>query len=638
MKRPLNGWLLNWMRQGTCRYREDHYDDCRNVKGNKSAFFEPIIYLIIALGVVIPISLLMGYSRYGLDFTDESFSLVWMSNPFIYKVSVSQFGFIYYPLDTLLHGNIQALRKSNIIISYGLAWLLSDLLLKPVFRNESRKWCRLIVSAGIATVILSFLVPYGHWKLTPNYNSLALQALLIAAVGFLFVDAKSRDGYRYSGWILIGVAGWLAFMAKPTTAFGLGCCVVFYALNTKKLNFGSFLLAAGVAIMLLIVSAIFLDGSVTAFIERLTMSLADEHLFNSGHSISEVFIKLFVFPSGMRSKFLFIVVITFVFVAYFTRSFRLILALSTVAIVAVLILASVVITNDGIGRSDYRAIVVMMLMGLLPFIVTLFIVFNRFNALNKMHHEHIPLALSFIFFPHIYAFGTNNDYLLQASAVGFFWILAALVFLIPIIIERNIIKMIFPFTVATQLVAIGCVLIGFQSPYRQLLPLNQNNYLVVVGKSGSNVVLSERDGRCIEEAKQSAFQANFIMGTPVIDLTGCSPGVLYSLGAKNIGSAWLSGGYPGSNQAAVASLKRVSCNELATAWLLVEHGQPRSLSTAVLACFGANFDQHYKVVASWVAPSRGGINHPVRYQQLLMPTRSLSTAVAACQAERGVLK
>jgi ABC-type uncharacterized transport system permease subunit len=59
------------------------YDDCRNMKGKKTALFEAIILLIIALWVVFLFSFLMGYSRYGLDFTDEGFSLVWMSNPFI---------------------------------------------------------------------------------------------------------------------------------------------------------------------------------------------------------------------------------------------------------------------------------------------------------------------------------------------------------------------------------------------------------------------------------------------------------------------------------------------------------------------------------------------------------------------------
>lgn len=452
---------------------------------------------------------------------------------------------------------------------------------------------------------------------------------MIAAVGLLLVDAKLTERFRYAVWILISVAGWLAFMAKPTTAFGLGCCVVFYAFTSKNFNFGSLLVAMGVAIMLLIVSAIVIDGSVTAFIERLTMAVTDEHLFNSEHGISEVFRKFFVFPGGMRSKILFCLAITVVCIAYFSRSLSMIVALSGLAIVVCIVLATIVITIESIGRSDNRAIVVMLLMGLLPFIATLFFVFNRFNALNNIPHQKIPLALSFLFFPHIYAFGTNNDYLLQASGVGFFWILAVMVLFIPIIRERNIIKTLLPFTIATQSVAIVCVLIGFQSPYRQPQPLNQNDYSVAVGKSGSNLILSERDGHCIDSAERSAFQAKFIIGTPVIDLTGCSPGVLYSLGAKNTGSAWLLGGYPGSNQAAIASLKRVSCNELASAWLLVEPGQPRSLSTEVLSSFGANFEQDYKVVASWVAPSRGSAQ-PLRYQQLLMPTRHFSTALLAC--------
>ena len=81
--------------------------------------------VLSALGSVLVLGLLLKYSAYGIDFTDESFYLVWISNPFIYSVSLTQFGFIYHPLYSLLGGDIAALRQANILITYGLAWSLA---------------------------------------------------------------------------------------------------------------------------------------------------------------------------------------------------------------------------------------------------------------------------------------------------------------------------------------------------------------------------------------------------------------------------------------------------------------------------------------------------------------------------------
>ena len=51
------------------------------------------------------------YCSHGIDFTDEGFYLNWISNPFLYKASTTQFGYIYHPLFLLVEGNISKLRQ-----------------------------------------------------------------------------------------------------------------------------------------------------------------------------------------------------------------------------------------------------------------------------------------------------------------------------------------------------------------------------------------------------------------------------------------------------------------------------------------------------------------------------------------------
>ena len=78
-----------------------------------------------ALGTFLFIWQLLKYSAYGIDFTDESFYLVWIANPFLYEGSTSQFGFVYHPLYSLLGSDIANLRQANILITFGLAWIFA---------------------------------------------------------------------------------------------------------------------------------------------------------------------------------------------------------------------------------------------------------------------------------------------------------------------------------------------------------------------------------------------------------------------------------------------------------------------------------------------------------------------------------
>src|ERR1700738_1930606 len=70
--------------------------------------------------------------RSGFDFTDEGFYLNWISNPWNYHSSVSQFGFVYRPLFKLVGGDIVLLRQANVLILFALAWALCFVLFRSV--------------------------------------------------------------------------------------------------------------------------------------------------------------------------------------------------------------------------------------------------------------------------------------------------------------------------------------------------------------------------------------------------------------------------------------------------------------------------------------------------------------------------
>lgn len=109
--------------------------------------------------------------------------------------------------------------------------------------DQIGKWSLLTHSAGFATVSLLFLV---FWLITPTYERLAPQALLIAPTGLLWAGSRLTVTSAF-GWALMAAGSWLAFMAKPTsaTAFGLGTGL--YLFIARKISINFLLVPAGKA-------------------------------------------------------------------------------------------------------------------------------------------------------------------------------------------------------------------------------------------------------------------------------------------------------------------------------------------------------------------------------------------------------
>ena len=88
-------------------------------KPQTTALAELVIIGFSAIVTVFTLAWMLWYCRYGFDLTDDSFYIVWMSNPFNYSLSETQFGFIYYPLYGILDGS--RLRQPNIMITLCLS-------------------------------------------------------------------------------------------------------------------------------------------------------------------------------------------------------------------------------------------------------------------------------------------------------------------------------------------------------------------------------------------------------------------------------------------------------------------------------------------------------------------------------------
>ena len=107
-----------------------------SVHAAKSLFAARMEWIALAISVVASV-LLLGWvmlrCRSGFDFTDEGFYLNWISNPWNFRSSVTQFGFVYHPLYKLVGGDVVLLRQANVLILFALGWALCVTLLRSIF-------------------------------------------------------------------------------------------------------------------------------------------------------------------------------------------------------------------------------------------------------------------------------------------------------------------------------------------------------------------------------------------------------------------------------------------------------------------------------------------------------------------------
>jgi hypothetical protein len=603
----------------------------------KSVFFTFPQYLLTALaavGTVLILGWVLKYSAYGIDFTDESFYLIWISNPFIYDASLTQFGFVYHPLYSLLGGDIAALRQANILITFGLAWSLTYSCLAFLVPSiKESRITRLVVAAGLATSATNGLIIAGFWLSTPSYNSLALQALLIAAIGLVLAE-RAIHSTSIIGWVLIGIGGWLAFMAKPSTALALAIGVFVYLLLSRKLSVRMLALSVVCALALVLASALLIDGSVLRFVDRIVTSIELATSMGGGHTLKNS-LRIDEFQLDKQTKTALWLVFGLVAISLcclWAENTKWLfvgipISIGFFSITAMMSLGAI---HQNAGFGQFQSLMIFGLVFASIFAVT---VIGRTHALKSVTTSRWALACMFLALPHVYAFGTTNNYWQSAGSAAIFWLLAGVIVLSPLVRQRRSWMLLLPLAIAGQAVTATLLQTGLEQPYRQPQPLRLNTSTLELGPQKSALVLSDSYAEYISGATSAAKAAAFEPTTPVIDLTGHSPGLLYALGAESLGQAWIIGGYPGSSRFAQAALARATCEKIASAWILLEPEGPRSISTQLLSSLGADFPGSYNIAGFWFTAKGSGGYSTSRRQEFYKPILPLET-LASCQKLR----
>lgn len=572
---------------------------------------------------------------HGFDFTDESFYLIWISNPFEYALSVTQFGFIYHPLYNWLDGDIVAIRRANVLLGFGLALLMSELFLaRHLAAAWLSRWQRLVIAAMLASAAGSSLSATGLWLATPSYNSLCLQAMFLATSGLLLAT-ESACFASVSGWILLGVGGALTFLSKPPAAAALGVCAVIYLLAEGRWRVPLLALSVISAIVSLAVCALAIDGSLAAFQARILGGLELARTMDSRYSFAQI-LKLGPLRAGQReATALLLATVVTLSTAGLLGASRPHLARLGVALALALATLSLLIVFGCLPHVPAPGRFGGLLLFAAPLCALIVTALNgRVAGLRELPRANWGVALCFLLLTYAYGFGTANGIWTFIAQAALFAILGGLRILAALPAPRMMAATLWAIAFVTQALSATQIYSGMRTPYRQSQPLAAQTVALAIGPRDAVVRMSATFAAYIRAARQVLDEARFERGTPMLDLSGQSPGLLFALGARNLGQAWTIGGYPGSAELAEQMFRRASCADLARAWLLVEPTSERALPSTLIESFGGDIAGDFRVVGSVdTAPGASGRRH-INQQQFLKPLRSEQAATAECLSHR----
>jgi hypothetical protein len=571
-----------------------------NKIGNSNLDLTSVLSIVaICILSLLLVSFSLNLTRFGFDFTDEGLYLNSITNPFLYDWSLSQFGFFYHPIFLFLNSDIVLLRKFNFIFVYLLTFILGLVFLDS-FKLHLTKFKKenIFLSLGLSSLSIWVLIPSSSWLPSPSYNSLALQGLIIFSIGFLL---SFKDNYRKGWpWIVIGIGGWILFIAKPSSAMILCFLFACHFLILGKVPLRGICISLLTVLVFFLFSAYLIDLSITKYVNRIIDSVTFPAYQEGGYSFFEI-LRLDKFSFNTEEKILFLIISLFSFIHFYkVFSSNKLLKYTNIFLVFVYFLLSLLcilgILDVKKNYGDFVGVVT------LSFFFASFVFWLVFIR-SKISRKFIAASFLFLFLPHVYAFGSNSNYWQGAMSASIFWILSGFFFLTPLADRLKGWLFIAPLVLLGTAMSVFFLKNGVNSPYRQ--PVFQENYFVEAKFSQNlkNVFLSQEYAFYIDNAFYDAYSAGFKKDTPLLDLTGLSPGLLFSLQAKSIGQPWMIGGYSGSYRLAYESIKKVSCDDLATSWILTEPDGPRSISSTLLESFGASLLRDYSYVISWVTPA-----------------------------------
>jgi hypothetical protein len=544
----------------------------------------------------------------GFDITDESFYLLWAMQPENVYASYHPFGFITKYVWFLSDKSIENFRILSVVILF-LVTLLFAVSLNYFFQKKQHQEDSFTLEIfSIAALSATGFIYFTWWLISVSYNLLSFASCLLVMSGLFLAygESKARTSIVVIGGILVGFAGFVAFLSKPTTAFFLAIIVivwmVYYRHIDKKYYF---LIFASMSMFVpLLLHTFLVMGGIGEFYTYLSDAIYLDNAGEHKHEVDSIITAAYIIYKDLiltpAHYLLYTPVFILLFIALFVsrskivyKKYREKLALLVTIYFLTLFFIEIFNLNNKVEVTAFFT-----LSSIVLFLTV--VVFNRFDKSYEQEKGDISVyvivALSLFILPFAYSFGTNNNLLSHSYNVLIFlfaiWLYSFQILLGKYAHKKYIIALLCMLMVSASSIIINK---AYNSPYRLVSNIgSQNTEVQFLGTNGV-IKVDDITAKYVNNLKQIAINSGWKERNPLIDLTGGSPGALVILNAKLVGKPWLVGGYGGSANYTKLAIKLSGINPFDSWVLTAPHGK-RNNPIPSLSDTSFNFEEKYQLV------------------------------------------
>jgi hypothetical protein len=556
-----------------------------------------ITLLCVSVGHVL---WLLSFAAKGYDLTDEAFNTLLAMFPGRQTAQVTMAGYLTTFLWRLAGGSIPVFRVLGIGIFFSAVVCASACALDYArsLRLESGRAMAVYLLAA-ATGAMPFF--YNRlYVMVPGYNELAMVGLLVVQAGF-FLLAAGRS--RLWAILALGIGGFMAFAGKPTSGAGIFVllCLTFLFMEKRWAYLRIAMAAAMVAGVLVLACAAWLGGGLAATYDRFVFGLEYVQLAKSGHSIHHSLAtlastllwitpwKVFLFTQKIT-----LAAILLACFAAWRFAWR-----STYSLAGIVLLSVLELSCHDISDGNYTFYLVSSFaLTLLAGTVAIGMMTPDRRRDIPMHVATIPLLFG-LFIAVAHVFGTN-------TSPGNKLLVPVVSIVIPLILVGIWARHSLRQQGVVAAIAFASVLSGTVLLHRSA----ETPFRIEGGMSGQTepvTFLDRPDPIRLDPAKaayarsllRAAASAGWRSGTPLLNLTGHTPGVNVMLDAPFVAMPQLMGNsdlYDGQN-ALGSVLASMSPETTAEAWVFTSKNGKIRLDPRNIRRGGCAFPSGYRLVA-----------------------------------------
>lgn len=538
----------------------------------------------------------------GFDISDTGHYLLYASRYEDITIGVTSYGLVTRLLYLAAGQTMVRFNLLGAVILLGVAlftcWVTLPLITNNV--KKSRRYIHVVLTTAICTAAAFY---YYIWLSTPSYNWLNLIACLLVWNGLILTNPGRLEHPLgiFNAGLLIGSGIAFSFHSRPPTAAGLFvvAVVTYFVVRPQKTTLT---LAGAIA-----------GGSAAFFIplwlarqslvDFIAMYLRGFKAFTSGE-IYTFNIQPFLARLGISSLWWFLIPISFVclfvVVKYRLRLSSIRREHIQIALMLLFLLGLSVLVLVGYLVDSRRIDILLLGILLLMLLSSLLSLFRR-GLLWPVDQgwERLFWVIGAVVFAFVYTLGTNNPYPFVMAWAMCFIVIASLLSLtlFPTNVAHNLLKTV---PVLLTVTLSGIFLFFPRAPYRQS-QFSEMTTSVNIRGGLEQITVTPAEAAFYYYLQNGAHVFGFTAGTPILDLTGHSPGLIYVFNGRSPVTPWLLGGYANSEELARIIIGHWPRADLMNAWILTSEGD-RHLDPGILRDFSLDFPERYAIASRWIHP------------------------------------